>query len=72
MTKIARIHNGKIVYTDDAAPAVKPNEMQARSDRQATRDKHRRDMLQRNEVDYYRVHKDQIKNLDEGTQRLIS
>lgn len=72
MSKIARIINGTIVYTDDHAPTTKPNETEARAKREEMKTTHRADMLQRNQVDYYRKYPEQAKNLSDETRRLLS
>jgi hypothetical protein len=72
MNKIARIINGKIVYTEEHAPASLPNEMQARANREDMKVRHRKDLLQRNEVAYYRAYPEQAKNLSDETRRLLS
>ena len=72
MNKIARIINGRIVYTDEHASTVKPNEMAAHERREAMKTKHRKELLQRNQVDYYKAYKDQAENLSDETRRLLS
>jgi len=70
VSKIVRIHNGKIV--DGASSVIMPSETSARENRQAMRTKHRKDLLQPNQTDYYKVHPEQAKDLPEETQRLLS
>ena len=73
MPKRAIIRNGKILYGDDIEPSVvQPNETQARSNREDMKVRHRADMLQPNEVDYYKVYKDKAKELPDETRRLLS
>jgi hypothetical protein len=72
MNKIARIINGKIVYTDSHAPVALPNETAARERRQNMRVNHRAELLQPNQVDYYKVYPEQAKNLSDETRRLLS
>lgn len=72
MNKIARIINGQIVYTDSHAPASRPNETAARANREEMKTTHRKDLLQRNEVGYYRAYPEQAKNLSDETRRLLS
>lgn len=67
----AVIKNGKIVYGVDA-DVSKPNETQARSNRQDMKTKHRKDMLQKNQVDYYKAYPNQLDNLDDETKRLLT
>ncbi len=70
--KIARIVNGKIVYTDSSADVVKPHETASRSRREAMKVKHRKDLLQPNQVDYYKAHKKDLDNLSPELKRLLS
>jgi len=67
----AVIRNGKIYY-DEEAKIVKPSETEARSRRQRMKVDHRKDLLQRNQTDYWRVHKDQAEDLPDETRRLLS
>lgn len=71
MGKITRIHNGKIV--EGSASVVLPSETSARENRQGMRTKHRKELLQKNQVDYWKVHPDQAeKELPPETRRLLS
>lgn len=69
--RIARIVNGKIVYGSHAQ-VIKPNEMAANERRQRMRTDRRKEMLQRNQVDYYKAYPEQAKNLSDETRRLLS
>lgn len=69
----AIIRNGKIVYGDDiSADVVLPSDTAARERREAMKTKHRKELLQRNQVDYYKAYKDQLVNLSDETRRLLS
>lgn len=72
MAKIARIVNNKIVYSDDHAEVIKPNETLARGRREYQRAKHRKDILQPNQVDYYKAHPEQLDNLSDDLKRLLT
>jgi hypothetical protein len=72
MNKIARIVNGRIVYSDDHAPTIIPNETEARARREGMKTKHRAELLQPNQTDFYKVYPDQAKNLSDDTRRLLS
>lgn len=65
------IRNGQIVYDVDAE-LLKPNETSARANREDTKTKHRKDLLQKNEVAYYKAFPEQAKNLSDETRRLLS
>ena len=69
---IARIINGKIVYLDEHAPVLTPNETAARENREQQRNKYRGEMLQPNQVDYYKQYPEQAKNLSPELRRLLS
>lgn len=71
MNNKAIIKNGRIIYGEDA-DAPQPNEMQARANREDQKVRFRGDMLQPNQVDYYRLHPEQAKDLPEETRRLLS
>lgn len=71
MNKLVVIRNGRIVRGVEAH-VTKPNEMEARSSREAQKTKYRAELLQPNQVDYYKVHPDQAKNLGNETRRLLS
>lgn len=72
MNNIARIVNGKIIYTDTHAPVTTPNETAARERREAMKTKNRKELLQRNQVDYYKAYPEQAKNLSDEARRLLS
>lgn len=67
----AIIRNGEIIY-DQSAELIKPNETQARANREEMKTKHRKDLLQRNQVDYYKAFPEQLENLSDETKRLLS
>jgi len=71
MNKKAVIRNGRIIYDVDAE-VLKPNETAARANREDMKVKHRKDLLQRNQVDFYKAYPEQAKNLSEETRRLLS
>ena len=58
VSKIARIINGEIVYSDKSAEVIKPHDMASRSRREAMKVKHRKDLLQKNQelLERYRQH----------------
>lgn len=68
--KVARIHNGKIV--SDSAEVIKPTETAARSRREADRNNHRAEILQPNQVDFYKVNPEKAENLSPELRRLLS
>jgi hypothetical protein len=68
--KKAVIKNGRIYYGEEAE-IVLPNEMQARANREDMKVRHRKDMLQPNDLNYYRAYKDQAKNLPDDIRRLV-
>ena len=72
MNKIARIVNGKIIYSNEHAPTITPNETEARARREGMKTKHRAELLQPNQTEYYKVYKDQAKNLSDDVRRLLS
>lgn len=67
----AVIRNGKIIYDVDAEVS-KPSETAARENREAMKTKHRGDMLQRNEVGYYKKYPKELDNLSPELKRLLS
>ncbi|CAB4132531.1 hypothetical protein UFOVP253_31 [uncultured Caudovirales phage] len=69
---IARIINGQIVYLDDHAPIIKPNDTAARASREDQRVRYRKELLQKNEADYYRAYPEQGKNLSPELRRRFS
>lgn len=72
MNKIARIVNGHIVYSDNHSPTITPNETEARARREGMKTKHRAELLQPNQVDYYKKYPEQAKNLSDDVRRLLS
>jgi hypothetical protein len=68
---IAVIRNGKIIYGDSAIVSL-PNETEARSSREGQKTKHRADLLQKNQVDYWKVHPEQAEELNPELRRLLS
>jgi hypothetical protein len=72
MSQIARIINGQIVYSEDHAPTITPNETEARANRQNMKTQHRKDLLQKNQVDFYKAYPEQAKDLPPETRRLLS
>jgi hypothetical protein len=73
MHKKAVIRNGHIVYGDDvSAELIKPNDTEARANREKMRTDHRKDLLQRNDVEFYKAYPEQAKNLSDDTRRLLS
>lgn len=71
MNNKAIIRNGRIVYDEDAE-IVTPNETQARANREDQKVRHRKDMLQKNQTDYYRAYPEQAKELPDEARRLLS
>lgn len=69
--KIARIINGRIVYGEHAGIS-KPNETAARASREDQKVRFRKDILQRNQVDYYKAYPEQAKDLNPELRRLLS
>lgn len=67
----AIIRNGRIYY-DTAAEVIKPTETAARASREDQRVRYRKDILQKNQVDYWKVHKDQAAELNPELRRLLS
>ena len=72
MSKIAIIRGGKIIYTDEHAEVALPNETAARERRERMKVDNRKELLQPNQTDYYKVYKDQAKNLSPELRRLVS
>lgn len=71
--KKAIIRNGKIVYGDELEAAhTRPSETEARSNREKMKTGHRKELLQRNEVAYYKAYPEQAKNLSDEARRLLS
>lgn len=72
MSKVAIIRNGTIVYLDESSPVILPNETANRESREDQKVRHRADLLQKNQVDYWKVHKDQAEALNPELRRLLS
>lgn len=73
MHKKAIIRNGRIIYGDDiAATAIKPSDTAAHERREAMKTKHRKDLLQPNQVGFYKAYPEQAKNLSDDVRRLLS
>lgn len=73
MNKKAIIRNGQIIYGDDIQATVPtPNETEARARREDQKVRHRADMLQPSQVDYYKMYPEKAKNLPEEVRRLLS
>lgn len=72
MSKIAIIRNGEIIYSDDSSPVIKPNDTAARENREAMKTKHRANLLQPNQVDYYKQYPEKAKDLNPELRRLLS
>lgn len=68
---IAVIRNGRIIY-GESADTVLPNETEARSSREAQKTKYRKDLLQKNQVDYYKAYPEQAAELSPELRRLLS
>lgn len=50
----------------------KPNPLSAQHNREAQKTKFRKELLQKNQTDYYKVYKDQAKNLSDELRRQVS
>lgn len=61
------IRNGKIIKAE--ATTQIPNELAARHRREAQKVKYRKEMLQPNQVDYYKANPDQAKDLSPELKR---
>lgn len=71
MAKIVRIHHGRIV--EGASDTILPSETSARENRQAMKTKHRKELLQKSQVDYWKAYPEQAKTeLPDETRRLLS
>lgn len=69
----AIIRNGVIIYGDDIESThIKPNETEARARREGMKTKYRAELLQKNEVGYYRKYPEQLNNLSPELRRLLS
>lgn len=67
----AIIKNGRIYYDTDSE-IIKPNEMAARASREDQRVRFRKDILQKNQVDYWKANPEQAKELNPELRRLLS
>lgn len=72
MSKIARIINGKIVYSDESSEVIQPTDTAARERRKNMKLDHRKDMLQKNQTEYYKAYPEQAENLSPELRRLLS
>ncbi len=72
MSKIAIIRGGKIIY--DTEPTItKPNETNARFEREFERKKYRKDTIQPNSVEYAKAYPDDFrKRYGDSAYRLCS
>jgi hypothetical protein len=69
----AVIRNGQIIYGDDiAADVIKPNETAAHESREDQKLRFRGELLQRNQVDYYKKYPEQLENLSPELRRALS
>lgn len=69
---IAIIRNGKIIYVDDSSPVIRPSETANRESRESQKTRYRKDLLQRNQVDYYKAYPEKAKDLNPELRRLLS
>ena len=69
---IAVIRNGQIIYLDEHAPAIKPNETAARASREDQRMRYRKEILQKNDVEYYKAYPKELENLSPELRRQLS
>ena len=67
----AIIRNGRIVYGEEAN-TVQPSGSAAREKREEMKRKYRGELLQKNQVDYYKVNPEQAKELNPELRRLLS
>lgn len=71
--KKAVIRNGKIIYGDDIeANSVKPNDQQAKANREAMKINNRKDLLQPSQTDFYKAYKNKLDDLPDEAKRLLS
>lgn len=69
----AIIRNGRIIYGYDInAQVVQPTETAARARREDMKVRHRKDLLQPNQTDFYKAYPKQLENLNDETKRLLS
>lgn len=67
----AVIRNGRIVYDIDSE-IIKPTETAARASREDQRVRYRKDILQKNQVGYYKAFPEAAKELNPELRRLLS
>lgn len=67
----AIIRSGKIIY-DTNSEVIKPTETAARASREDNRTRHRKDILQRNETQFFKAYPDEAKKLSPELRRLLS
>lgn len=72
MSRITRIINGKIVEIDEHAPVVQPNATEARANRENQKVVYRKELLQKNQVDYFKAYPEKAKELSPELRRLLS
>lgn len=71
MGKKAVIRNGRIVYDVDADQTL-PSETAARENREKMRTKNRKDLLQKNQMDYWKAYPERAKELSPELRRLLT
>ncbi len=71
MNKRAIIRSGKIIY-DTLPTHLKPNETAARERREGMKTKHRKDLLQKTQPEYYKAHPEQAEGFSDEVKRLLS
>lgn len=72
MGKITRIINGQLVDVDEPASVIKPNVTEARASREDQKVRYRKDLLQKNQVDFYKAYPEKAKELSPELRRLLS
>lgn len=70
--RIAIIRAGKIIYSDNSVIPPKPTETAARASREDGRVRYRKDILQRNDVDYWKAYPEKAKELSPELRRQLS
>lgn len=70
--RIARIVDGRIVYSDIQSAPLTSSETAARESREDQRLRYRKELLQPNEVGYYAAYPDQAENLSPEVRRELS
>lgn len=71
-SKIAIIRQGKIIYQDEHVAPIKPNDSVTRESREEGRRVHRKDILQRNDVNYFKAYPEKLKELSPELRRQLS